>query len=70
MVRARAGVRDQIDAIIEQHAPPLDRGAITERPSAQNNFIGLTYLIRATGPEQITQLFEALKRCADVLLVL
>ena len=70
MVRARAGVREEIDAIIEQYAPPLDRASVAERPSAQNNFVGLTYLIHATGPDQITQLFEALKRCADVLLVL
>ena len=70
MVRAQTGIRDQIDSIIEQHATPLDRTRVVERPSAQNNFVGLTYVIHATGPEQITQLFEALKRCPDVLLVL
>jgi uncharacterized protein len=70
MVRAGAGVRAQIDSIMEQHAPPLDRTSVVERPSAQNNFVGLTYMIQASGPEQITQLFEALKRCPDVLLVL
>ena len=70
MVRWREGIRDQIDSIMEQHAPPLDRTRVAERASAQNNFVGLTYVIRATGPEQITQLFEALKRCPDVLLVL
>jgi uncharacterized protein len=70
MVRSREGVRDDVDAIIEQHAPPLDRTTVVTRPSAQKNFVGLTYLIQATGPDQITQLFEALKRCPDVLLVL
>jgi putative lipoic acid-binding regulatory protein len=70
MVRAQDGVRQQVDAIVEAHAPTLDRGSVVERPSAQNNFVGLTYVIRATGPSQITQLFEALKRCPDVLLVL
>jgi uncharacterized protein len=70
MVRATSGVRERVDTIIEEYASPLNRETVVERPSAQNNFVGITYVIEATGPEQITQLFEALKRCADVLLVL
>jgi putative lipoic acid-binding regulatory protein len=70
MVRAEKGVRSQIDAIIECHAAPLDRTSVVERPSAQKNFLGITYVIRATGAEQIAQLFAALKLCEHVLLVL
>jgi uncharacterized protein len=70
MVRAEDGVRSQVDAIIERHASPLDRSSVVERPSAQKNFLGLTYVIRATSSEQIAQLFADLKLCKHVLLVL
>jgi len=70
MVRAGDGVRSQVDAIVERHAAPLDRSTVVERPSAQKNFIGITYVIRAGSPEQIAQLFAALKLCPHVLLVL
>jgi hypothetical protein len=70
MVRADPGVRSHIDAIIERHAGPLDLSAVRERPSAQQRFIGLTYVIQATSGEQIAQLFEALKLCPEVMLVL
>lgn len=70
MVRAEDGIRSKVDAIVEQHAAPLDRASVVERPSAQKNFIGITYVIRAGSPEQIAQLFAALKLCPQVLLVL
>lgn len=70
MVRADPGVRSHIDAIIERHAGPLDLSAVRERPSAQQHFIGITYVIQATSGEQIAQLFEALKLCPEVMLVL
>ncbi len=70
MVRADPGVRDQVDQIIEQHAGPVDQGTVTERPSAQNRFIGITYVIQATSEAQIASLFEALRLCPQVLLVL
>ena len=70
MVRAEAGVRSRVDAILESHAGPLDLSAVTERSSAQNRFLGITYVIRATSEAQIAALFEALKLCPQVLLVL
>jgi uncharacterized protein len=70
MVRAGAGVRARVDEIVERHAPPLDRSAVVERPSSQKNFLGLTYVIRATSAQQIAELFEGLKGCPQVLLVL
>jgi putative lipoic acid-binding regulatory protein len=70
MVRVGDGVRSQVDAIVERYAAPLDFGAVTERPSAQGNFLGITYVIRATGQDQIEQLFAALKLCPQVVLVL
>jgi putative lipoic acid-binding regulatory protein len=70
MVRADPGVRSQVDAIVERHAGPVDLSAVTERSSAQNRFMGITYVIRATSEAQIATLFEALKLCPQVLLVL
>jgi putative lipoic acid-binding regulatory protein len=70
MVRAEEGIRSQVDAIIERFAAPLDRAGVVERPSAQRNFLGITYVIRASSAEQIAQLFAALKLCEHVLLVL
>jgi uncharacterized protein len=70
MVRAQEGVRNQVDAIMEQHAAPLDRSAVVERASSQKNFLGITYVIRATSPEQIGRLFADLKLCPHVILVL
>lgn len=70
MVRAQPGVRSRVDAIVELHAGPVDLAAVTERSSAQNHFTGITYVIRATGETQIAALFEALKQCPQVLLVL
>jgi putative lipoic acid-binding regulatory protein len=70
MVRVENGVRSQVDAIVERHAGPIDLAAVTERPSTQGNFLGITYQIRAESPEQIAQLFAALKECPQVMLVL
>jgi uncharacterized protein len=70
MVRADPGVRARVDAIVELHAGPVDLSAVIERSSAQNRFIGITYVIRATSEAQIAALFEALKVCPQVLLVL
>lgn len=70
MVRAEPGVRGQVDAIFDQYAGPLDASTVIERPSAQNRFLGLTYVIRAASASQIEDLFKALKSCPQVMLVL
>jgi putative lipoic acid-binding regulatory protein len=70
MARAEAGLRAHLDALVERHAGPLDLSTVVERPSAQQNFVGITYTIRAQSEAQITELFEALKRLPAVLLVL
>lgn len=70
MVRAEPGVRSHIDAIIERHAGPLDLSCVSERPSTRQRFLGITYVIRATGQSQIAELFAALQLCPAVLLVL
>ena len=70
MVRAEAGVREQVDEIVQRHAGPLPPESVTERSSAQNRFKGITYVIHAQGEAQIAALFGALKECSAVLMVL
>ena len=70
MVRAEPGIRSHIDAVVDRHAGPLNLSSVTERPSARGNFLSITYVIHASGPEQIAGLFAALKRCPQVMLVL
>lgn len=70
MVRAETGIRTHVDAIVERHAGPLDLSTVMERPSAQRNFLGITYVIRARSEAQIAGLFAALKLCPQVVLVL
>jgi hypothetical protein len=70
MARAEPGVRTHLDAIMQRHAGPIDLSSTSERVSAQNNFLAVTYTIRAQSPEQIAELFNALKQCPQVLLVL
>jgi hypothetical protein len=70
MIRATAGLRVQIDAIVERHAGALAVGDITERPSARQNYAGITYLIVARDEAQVAGLFAELKETPGVIMVL
>ncbi len=70
MARTEGDPRPHIHAILEQHAGPIDHRQVSERPSSQGNFIAITYIITATGHEQLAALFVDLKRCPQVVLVL
>jgi len=70
MVRAEPGIRSHIDAIMERHAGPIDLSTVVERPSRQRRFVGITYVIHAHSSAQIAKLFEALRQCPQVLLVI
>lgn len=70
MARVAEGLRPRLDAIVERHAGPLHTVQISERPSAQQNFVGVTYVINAQGAEQIAALFRDLKEAPEVMLVL
>lgn len=70
MARAEAGLRARLDAIVERHAGPEALTEVRERPSAQANFVGITYVIHAENEAQIAALFAELKQCQGVLMVL
>lgn len=70
MARDEPGLRAQLDEIMRRHATDLDESRTSERPSAQKNFLSVTYIIRAHNAEQIGALFAELKTVPSVLLVL
>lgn len=70
MVRIQQGVHEAVASAFERHAGPGAGERFSERASAQSNFAGLTYVIRATGPEQIKALFSELQQIPGVMLVL
>jgi len=70
MMRADPGLRAHVDAVVGRHAGAEVAAAATERPSAQGNFSGVTYTIRARDPEHIAALFADLKGIAGVMMVL
>jgi putative lipoic acid-binding regulatory protein len=62
--------RARVHAIMLRHAPELDAGEITERLSANGNFLSISYLLRATSRAQIEALVADLKACDGVLMLL
>ena len=70
MARAGPGLRPALDAIFSRHAGAEALSHVTERPSAQAHFVGVTYVIQAHSEGQIAALFAELKTCPSVLMVL
>jgi len=70
MLRAGAEPRAHVDAVLARHAGAAVIETATERPSAQGNFVGVTYAIRARDAEHIAALFADLKNIPGVLMVL
>lgn len=70
MVRAGSAMRGQLDAIVTRHAGTLEPDDISERPSAQQNYAGITYHITARDEAQIAALFAELKALPGVIMVL
>jgi uncharacterized protein len=70
LVKAGTYVRQEIDPLMVRHAGPSAVEGVRERPSAQANFVSITYLIEAQSEAQIAALFADLKSCSSVLMVL
>ena len=70
MLRAGEELRERVDAILARHADAAVIDTASERPSAQGNFVGVTYTIRARDAEHIAALFADLKDIPGVLMVL
>jgi putative lipoic acid-binding regulatory protein len=56
--------------IFERHAPGFDQETITVRDSRKGNFLSMTIIITATGPEQLEELHQDLRATGLVQMVL
>lgn len=70
MVDAGAELRSRVFAAFALHAPGFDAERVTERSSRNGKYQSLCFVITATGEAQLRTLFESLKSCAGVHMVL
>jgi putative lipoic acid-binding regulatory protein len=70
VARSELRLRAEIDAVFERHFGTLPPGVPTERPSAQGNFMSLTYLVRVETAAQLPPLNTELQALAGVMFVL
>lgn len=68
--RPDEGFRARVHAIVLRHVPGLDPDQVTERLSANGNFLSISYRVRADSRDQIEALIGELRACTGVLLLL
>ena len=68
--RPADGFRERVRAVIERHAPGTDPARISERLSANGNFLSISCHLHATSREQVEALVADLKACEGVMLLL
>jgi uncharacterized protein len=62
--------RARVDAIVLRHSPALAPERISERRSANGNFLSISYLLPAESRAQVEALIADLRNCDGVLLLL
>lgn len=62
--------RDAVLDIMEKHAPGFDRSKVRIQGSSKGTFHSVTVFIEATGVEQLTNIFEDLKKHPSTKMVL
>ena len=70
MGQASAAYREVVLSIIHKHAPGFDLEKVTVRDSRKGNYQSLTVFITATGTDQLTAIFEDLKKHPSTRMVL
>ena len=70
VARSADDLRPRIDAVFARHFGELPEGSVTERASAQSNFVAITYVMRVEHAGQLSALHGELKGFAEVLMVL
>lgn len=68
--RQHADFRPRIDAIMQRHVSDLTPGLASERPSANGNFVAISYLIVARSREQVIALVGELAAAEGVMMVI
>ena len=62
--------RARVHAIVLRHAPTLEPQRVTERLSANGNFVSISYLLHAESRAQIEVLVRELQACEGVVMLL
>ncbi len=70
VARAAHDLRNRVDAVFVRHFGPLPPDSVTERSSAQSNFVALTYVMRVEHEGQLAALHGELQAMEGVLMVL
>jgi len=70
MGRRHEEFAQQITAVVLEHAPDFDPSTVEMRPSRNGNYIGLTFVVRATSRAQLDALYRALSSHPMVSVVL
>ena len=62
--------KEIVTSKIERHTGPIDPDLISIKSSRKNNYISVNITIAATGEEQLSNIFEDLKKIKSVKMVL
>lgn len=62
--------RENVHAIIQKHAPFIDSGQVSCKPSKGGKYFAITVTIIAESKAQIDAIYMDLTQCADVLMAL
>jgi putative lipoic acid-binding regulatory protein len=68
--RPAAEWRARVHAIVLRHAPTLEPQRVSERLSANGNYVSISYLLRAESRAQIEALVQELRACEGVVMLL
>jgi uncharacterized protein len=68
--RPQQGFRERVHAIVLRHAPALGPERMSERLSANGNFLSICYLLRAESRAQVEALVSELQGCEGVLMLI
>ncbi|HXC60988.1 MAG TPA: DUF493 domain-containing protein [Steroidobacteraceae bacterium] len=70
VARTSEDLRARLDAVFTRHFGTFEAGRVSERASAQSNFVSLTYLMRVEAEAQLSGLHSDLRAENGVMLVL
>ena len=62
--------KELVTSRVEGHTGPIDSELVTVRSSRKTNYISVNITIAATGEEQLSKIFEDLKKIESVKMVL
>ncbi|MDD5320914.1 MAG: DUF493 domain-containing protein [Methylococcales bacterium] len=56
--------------IVRRHAPDINEGTVTRRPSKGGNYIAVTVIVEATSKQQLNAIYQDLTDHPYILMVL